>query len=185
MGVEQPALALTRLGKAAGLKNFGSTTLVNAFEQLACHRPKEVRKAVDQWLSHTGLEYDERLLRQTLGAFLALVASDVGSDLILDDAQKPEARHRFVWAWQTLLSTDNATGAVEAHLTRWQQRFRDDADRRGEVLDLLADVFTPPRLRSGLGRLMVAEQSTIDPFWQEVNDQAAHRDLASREVSAQ
>ncbi|GLW50689.1 hypothetical protein Stsp02_63500 [Streptomyces sp. NBRC 14336] len=184
-GVEQPALALTRLGKAAGHKAFGTPALIHAFEELARQRPNEVRKAVDQWLSHTGLESEDRLRRQTLGAFLALVSSDVGTDLILDDAQKPEARQRFVWAWQALLATDDATNATEAHLARWRERFEEDADRREAVLDLLADIFTPPRLRSGLGRLMVAETSTLHPFWQQVLEQAAHRDLASREASAQ
>ena len=183
-GINQPGLALTRLGKAAGHKDFGSATVVHAFQQLAVRRPEQVRKAVDQWLSdaETG-QADEAVRRQTLRAFLALVSSDEGTDLVLNDVPTPEARLRLVRAWQQLLSTDAAVKAVGRQLTRWQERFQDDPERQEPVLDLLADIFTPPSRRSGLDGLMVTEESAIDPFWREVLERAAYRYRASEEAS--
>ncbi|MEV6836348.1 hypothetical protein AB0N17_17850 [Streptomyces sp. NPDC051133] len=184
-GIQQPALALTRLGKAAGHAEFGSTTLTNAFRELARRRPDDVRKAVAQWLADAERrEDDARLRRQTLGAFLALVSSDEGTDLILEDAHTLKVRPRAVNAWQKLLSTDDAVRAVDAQLKHWQERFQNDPDRREVVLDLLADIFTPPSRRSGLDRLMVTEESAIHPFWREVLEQAVLRYGASREASS-
>lgn len=184
-GIHQPALALTRLGKAAGHKEFGSATVIHAFRQLTLRRPEAVRKAVDQWLSDAENRHDdETLRRQTLGAFLALVSSDEGTDLILDDTHDPEARLRIIHAWQKLLSTDDAVEAVVTQLSRWHERFQEDPDRREAVVDALADIFTPPSLRSSLDRLMVTEQSAIHPFWREVLVQAANRYQASKEASA-
>ncbi|AXK35752.1 hypothetical protein DVA86_27080 [Streptomyces armeniacus] len=184
-GIKQPALALTRLGKASGHKDFGSTKLIQAFEQLARHQQQKVQEAVGQWLGQTRLEHDERLRRQTLGAFMALVSSDLGTDVVLNDAQKPETRRQLVWAWQALLSTDNATEAVEAQLMHWHERFREDPHRREPVVDLLADIYTPPRFRAGLGRFMVAEPTSVHPFWQQVLELAAHRDLMFRKAAVQ
>ncbi|MFD7340184.1 hypothetical protein ACFV98_29915 [Streptomyces violascens] len=184
-GINEPALALKRLGKAAGHKNFGSATVVDAFRQLALRRPEEVRKAVDQWLRDAeGRQADETLRRQTLRAFLALVSSDEGTDLVLSDVPTPEARPRLVRAWQRLLSTDAAVKAVEKQLTRWKERFQDDPQHREPVLDLLTDIFAPPSRRSGLDGLMVTEESAIDPFWREVLERAACRHRGSEKVSA-
>ncbi|MFD3928338.1 hypothetical protein [Streptomyces sp. NPDC058614] len=183
-GTNQPALALTRLGKAAGHKDFGSATVVRAFQQLALQRPEQVRKAVDQWLSDAESgQSDEAVRRQTLRAFLALVSSDEGTDLVVNDVSTAEARLRLVRAWQKLLSTDAAVEAVDRQLTRWQERFQDDPERREPVLDLLADIFTPPSRRSGLDGLMVTEESAIDPFWREVLERAAYRYRTSEEAS--
>ncbi|MFC9246586.1 hypothetical protein ACFT7S_22125 [Streptomyces sp. NPDC057136] len=183
-GIRQPALALTRLGKAAGHKDFGSATVVHAFRQLALGRPEEVRNAVDQWLSDAESRHDdETLRRQTLGAFLAVVSSDEGTDLILDDIRDPEVRLRIIHAWQKLLSTDDAVEAVVTQLSRWHERFQGDPDRREAVVDVLADIFTPPSLRPGLDRLMVTEESAILPFWREVLVRAANRYQASKEAS--
>ncbi|MFC4332030.1 hypothetical protein ACFPC0_30555 [Streptomyces andamanensis] len=183
-GINQPTLALTRLGKAAGHKDFGHPAVVNAFRQLALRRPAEVRKAVDQWLSDVESgQTDELVRRQTLRAFFALVSSDEGTDLVLSDALAPEARARLVRAWQKLLATDAAVKAADRQLGRWQERFQDDPERRKPVLDLLADIFTPPSLRNGLDGLMVTEESAIDPFWREVLERAAYRHQASEEVS--
>ncbi|TPQ18965.1 hypothetical protein [Streptomyces sporangiiformans] len=183
-GINQPVLALTRLGKAAGHKDFGSAAVVHAFQELALRRPEHVRKAVGQWLSDAESgQADEAVRRQTLRAFLALVASDAGTDLVLNDVPTPEARLRLVRAWQKLLSTDAAVKAVDRQLTRWQERFQDDPERRELVLDLLADIFTPPSRRSGLDGLMVTEESAIDPFWREVLERAAYRYRTSEEAS--
>ena len=183
-GIDQPVLALTRLGKAAGHKDFGSATVVHAFQQLSLRRPDEVRKAVDQWLSDVESgQADATVRRQTLGAFLALVSSDEGTDLVLNDVPARQARLRLVRAWQKLLSTDAAVKAVDRQLTRWQERFQDNPERRELVLDLLTDIFTPPSRRSGLDGLMVTEESAIDPFWREVLERAACRYRESEEAS--
>ncbi|MEU3988973.1 hypothetical protein AB0F24_11420 [Streptomyces platensis] len=183
-GIKQPTLALTRLGKAAGHKTFGSATVVNAFRHLALQRPDEVRKAVDQWLSDAeSRPDDETLRRQTLGSFLALVSSDEGTDLILNDTHDLEARLRIIHAWQKLLSTDDAVDAVVTQLSRWHERFQAAPDRREAVVDVLADIFTPPSLRPGLDRLMVTEESAILPFWREVLVLAANRYQAFKDVS--
>lgn len=182
--MQQPALALTRLGKAAGHKAFGSATVVTAFRQLALHRPDEVRKAVDQWLSDAEARPDDDTLRrQTLGSFLALVSSDEGTDLILNDTLAPEARLRIIHAWQKLLSTDDAVDAVVTQLSQWHERFQEAVDRREVVVDVLADIFTPPSLRPGLDRLMVTKESAILPFWREVLVLAANRYQSSKEAS--
>ncbi len=147
-GIQQPTLALTRLGKAAGHKTFGSATVVNAFQQLALQRPDDVRKAVDQWLTDAeSRPADETLRRQTLGSFLALVSSDEGTDLILNNTHDTEARLRIIHAWQKLLSTDDAVDAVVTQLSRWHERFQEDLDRREAAVDVLADIFAPPSLR--------------------------------------
>ncbi|MFF7927353.1 hypothetical protein ACFZDP_40595 [Streptomyces mirabilis] len=184
-GIQQPALALTRLGKAAGRTGYGSVTLTNAFRQLTVHRPAEVHKAVGQWLSDMERRHeDANLHRQTLGAFLALVSSDEGTDLILDGTHSPETRLRIVHAWQKLLLTNDAVEAAVSQLKRWHKRFEDDPERRETVLDVLANIFTPPSLRPGLDRLMVTEQSAIHPFWREVLVRAANRYQASKEESS-
>ncbi|MEV5948987.1 hypothetical protein [Streptomyces sp. NPDC051993] len=182
-GIDQPVLALTRLGKAAGHKDFGSAAVVHAFQQLSLQRPDEVRKAVDQWLSDVESgQADATVRRQTLGAFLALVSSDEGTDLVLSDMPTPEARLRLVRAWQRLLSTDAAVKAVDRQLRRWQERFQDDSERREPVLELLTDIFAPPSRRSGLDGLMVTEEA-IDPFWRGVLERAVGRYRASEEAS--
>lgn len=183
-GTLQPALAMTRLGKAAGLTEFGSANIVRAFRNLIRERPEVVRRTVDQWLSDfESRQDDETLRRQTLGAFLALVSSDEGTDLILNHTHHPEARLRIVHAWQNLLSTDDAVEALINQLSRWHDRFHEDPDRREAVVDVLADIYAPPRLRPGLDRLMVTEEAAIRPFWQEVLVLAAHRYKASKEAS--
>ncbi|WEH41959.1 hypothetical protein [Streptomyces sp. AM 2-1-1] len=183
-GISQPALALTRLGKAAGHKDYGSEAVVQAFQQLTLRRPEHVRKAVDQWLSDAESEQtDEAVRRQTLRAFLALVSSDEGTDLVLNGVATPETRLRLVRAWQNLLSTDAAVKAVERQLSRWQERFQDDHERRQPVLDLLADIFAPPSRRSGLDGLMVTEESAICPFWRDVLERAAYQFWTSEEAS--
>ncbi|MGW6270308.1 hypothetical protein [Streptomyces sp. NPDC055060] len=183
-GIQEPVLALTRLGKAAGRAAYGSVTLTNAFRELTLHRPAEVRKAVDQWLSDMGRRQgDANLRRQTLGAFLALVSSGEGSDLILD-TDSPETRLRVVEAWQKLLLTDDAVDVALSQLKQWHQRFEDDTERRERLLDVLADIFTPPSLRPRLDRLMVTEEAAIHPFWTDVLVQAANRYQASKEESS-
>ncbi|MGA5312541.1 hypothetical protein ACPCTK_00285 [Streptomyces pseudogriseolus] len=183
-GMQQPTLALTRLGKAAGHKPYGSEVIVNAFRRLALQRPDDVRKAVDQWLSDAeSRPDDETMHRQTLGSFLAVVSSDEGTDLILNTTHHSGARLRIIHAWQKLLSTDAAVDAVVTQLTRWHDRFHEDPDHREAVVDVLADIFTPPSLRPGLDRLMVTEQSAIRPLWREVLVLAANRYQASKEAS--
>jgi len=182
-GIEYPALALTRLGKAAGRAGYGSVTLANAFRELTVHRPAEVHKAVDQWLSDMERrQTDANLRRQTLGAFLALVSSGEGTDLVLN-TDSPEARLRIVHAWQSLLLTDDAVDVALAQLKQWHQRFEDDPERREQLLDVLADILTPPSLRPRLDRLMVTEEAAIHPFWTDVLVQAVNRYEASKEES--
>lgn len=185
-GTTQPDLALTRLGKAAGHADYGSTTLANALRHLALRHPGRVRKAIGQWLSdQQDRPADANLRHQTLGAFLALISSDEGTDLILSETQKLEARSHIIRAWQELLSTNDAVEPAIAQLTRWQERFEHDVIHREDVLDVLADIFTPPSLRRpGLDRLMVTEQSAIHPFWTEVLERAAHRYRVLKEASA-
>ncbi|MER6521796.1 hypothetical protein ABT246_33685 [Streptomyces sp. NPDC001553] len=183
-GIQQPPLALTRLGKAAGHKTFGSATVVSAFQQLALQRPDDVRKAVDQWLTDAeSRPADETLRRQTLGSFLALVSSDEGSDLIVNNTHDPEARLRIIHAWQRLLSTDDAVDAVVTQLSRWHERFQADPDCQEAAVDILADIFAPPSLRPGLDRLMVTEEAAIRPFWREVLVLAANRYQASKKAT--
>ncbi|MFJ3577531.1 NACHT domain-containing protein [Streptomyces rubiginosohelvolus] len=182
-GTRQPALALTRLGKAAGHARFGSPSLTIAFRQLVLLRPDYVGKAVAQWLKDTESRGDdEKLRRQTLGVFLALVSSDEGTDLVLADVRASPARSRAVQAWQWLLSVDAAVHAATAQLRRWQERFEGDPERREAVLELLADIFAPPSRRSALDGLMVTEESAIHPFWREVLERAAHRHRAAEEA---
>ncbi|PZT70997.1 hypothetical protein DN402_00725 [Streptomyces sp. SW4] len=107
-----------------------------------------MRKAVDQWLTDAeSRPADETLRRQTLGSFLALVSSDEGTDLILNNTHDTEARLRIIHAWQKLLSTDDAVDAVVTQLSRWHERFQEDLDRREAAVDVLADIFAPPSLR--------------------------------------
>ena len=183
-GIQQPPLALTRLGKAAGHKPFGSATVVDAFRQLALQRPDDVRKAVGQWLADAeSRPADETLRRQTLCSFLALVASDEGTDLILNNTHDAEARLRIIDAWQQLLSTNDAVDAAVTQLSRWHERFQEDPDRREAVIGVLADIFAPASLRPGLDRLMVTEEAAILPFWREVLVLAAQRYQAFKGAS--
>ncbi|MEU7719112.1 hypothetical protein [Streptomyces tibetensis] len=183
-GIEHPALALTRLGKAAGRADYGSVTLANAFRELTVHRPAEVHKALGQWLSDMERRQgDANLRRQTLGAFLALISSGEGTGLILD-TNSPETRLHIVHAWQKLLLTNDAVDVALLQLKHWHQRFEDDPERRERLLDVLADIFTPPSLRPRLDRLMVTEEAAIHPFWTEVLVQAATRYQASKEESS-
>ncbi|MFE5028549.1 hypothetical protein ACFRAO_35920 [Streptomyces sp. NPDC056656] len=71
-----------------------------------------------------------------------------------------------------------------SQLKQWHQRFEDDPERRERLLDVLADMFTPPSLRPRLDRLMVTEQAAIHPFWTEVLVRAANRYRASKEESS-
>ncbi|MFH8931094.1 hypothetical protein ACH4D4_29010 [Streptomyces pristinaespiralis] len=167
-GSEQPGLALTRLGKAAGGKEFGAEKLVDAFQELVRQVPGLVDKTVVQWLRKHGTEAGGKARRQVLGAFLALVSSDTGTDLVLASACDATNREHFVLAWQVLLSTDDAVDAVLAQLTSWQERFEHDADHRDTVIALLAEVFAPPRLRLRLDRLLVAEGAVVRPFWRDI-----------------
>ncbi|MEU3448246.1 hypothetical protein AB0H29_13640 [Streptomyces thermolilacinus] len=167
-GLEQPALALTRLGKAAGGKEFGAEKLVDAFRELVRHAPGLVDKTVVQWLKKHGAEADGKAHRQALGSFLALVSSDTGTDLVLASARDASSREHFVHAWQTLLSTNEAVDAVLDQLTRWQERFEHDADQRDAVIALLAEAFAPPRLRLRLDRLLVADGAVVRPFWRDI-----------------
>ncbi|MFD9721987.1 hypothetical protein [Streptomyces sp. NPDC059076] len=167
-GLEQPALALTRLGKAAGGKEFGDVKLMEVFQELVHRAPEMVDKAVVQWLRKHGSEAEGRARRQALGAFLALVSGDAGTDLILASAQTPHHREHFVQAWQLLLTTNDAVEAVLHQLTKWQERFEHDADRKDGVVTLLAEVFAPPRLRLRLDRLLVTEGAVVRPFWRDI-----------------
>lgn len=167
-GLEQPALALTRLGKAAGGKVFGDEKLVDAFRELVRQAPGLVEKTVVQWLGKHGAEADGKARRQALGAFLALVSSETGTDLILASALNASSREHYVLAWQTLLSTNDAVDAVTGQLTWWQERFEHDVEHRDTVIALLAEVFAPPRLRLRLDRLLVAEGAVVRPFWRDV-----------------
>ncbi|MFK0049895.1 hypothetical protein ACIQU4_38465 [Streptomyces sp. NPDC090741] len=180
-GLEQPALALTRLGKAAGGKEFGAEKLVDAFQQLLRQAPGLVDKTVVQWLRKYGTETDEKAHRQALGAFLALVSSDPGSDLVLASARNAYSREAFVNAWQALLDINDAVDAVLRQLTRWQKRFEHDADRRDAAIALLAEVFAPPRLRGPFDQLLVAEGSVVQPFWRDILGHATqHYSLVQR-----
>ncbi|MFF9012388.1 hypothetical protein ACF09C_05370 [Streptomyces sp. NPDC014870] len=167
-GLEQPPLALTRLGKAAGGTEFGAGKLIDAFQGLVQRAPETVDRPVVQWLRKYGSEAGGKARRQALGAFLALVSGDAGTDLVLASAHAPRNREHFVHAWQSLLSIDDAVEAVIRQLTRWQERFEHDADREEAVIALLAEVFAPPRLRPRLDRLLVAEGAVVRPFWRDI-----------------
>ncbi|MEV7405646.1 hypothetical protein AB0N93_35305 [Streptomyces sp. NPDC091267] len=182
-GLEQPALALTRLGKAAGEKEFGTQKLIDAFRELARHAPGLVDKTVVQWLRKHGAEAGGKAHRQALGSFLALVSSDTGTDLILASARDASSREYFAHAWQTLLSTNDAVTAVLDQLLRWQERFEHDADHRGAVIALLAEVFAPPWLRVPLDRLLVADGAGIRPFWRDVLGYAVQHDSLARQAA--
>ncbi|MGW1599801.1 hypothetical protein [Streptomyces eurythermus] len=182
-GLEQPGLALTRLGKAAGGKDFGAQKLVDAFQELARHAPGLVSKTVVQWLRKHGAEADGKAHRQALGSFLALVSSDTGTDLVLTAARDATSREHFVHAWQTGLSTNDAVDAVLDQLTRWQERFEHDADQRDTVITLLAEVFAPPRLRLRLDRLLVADEAVVRPFWRDILGHAVHHYNVVRKAS--
>ncbi|MEU7016169.1 hypothetical protein [Streptomyces sp. NPDC046385] len=174
-GLEQPALALTRLGKAAGGMDFAAGKLIDAFRKLVRQTPGLVDKTVAQWLKKHGTEAGEKALRRALGAFLALVSSDEGTDLVLDSAREADNRDHFVLAWQSLLSTDEAMAPVLDQLTRWQKRFEYDEDRRDAAITLLAEVFAPPRLRGPFDRLLVEEGAVVQPFWRDVLGHAMRR----------
>ncbi|MEU3401238.1 hypothetical protein [Streptomyces filamentosus] len=182
-GLEQPALALTRLGKAAGGTEFGDTTLADAFQRIVQRAPETVGKAVVQWLEKHGSEEGGKPQRQALGAFLALVSGDAGTDLVLASAHIPRHREHFVHAWQTLLSLDGAVEAAIGQLTRWQERFEHDADQEEEVIALLAEVFAPPRFRPRLDRLMVTGEASVRPFWRDIIGRAVQHYDPARKVS--
>lgn len=183
-GIEHPALALTRLGKAAGRADYGSVTLANAFRELTVHRPHGGTQGHRPMAQRHGTPPDGcEPAPQTLGAFLALVSSGEGTDLVLN-TDSPEARLRIVHAWQSLLLTDDAVDVALSQLKQWHQRFEDDPERREHLLDVLADILTPPSLRPRLDRLMVTEEAAIHPFWTDVLVQAVNRYEASKEASS-
>jgi hypothetical protein len=182
-GLQQPALALTRLGKAAGEQDFGAAKLVSAFRELVRQEPDLVAKTVVQWLKKHGTEAAGKAHRQALGSFLALVSSDTGTDLVLASASDASNREHFVHAWQALLSNNDAVDAVLDQLTRWQERFEHDTDQQDTVIALLAEVFAPPRLRLRLDRLLVADGAVVRPFWRDILGQAIHHYSLARKAS--
>ncbi|MFB7983528.1 hypothetical protein [Streptomyces vinaceus] len=182
-GSDQPALALTRLGKAAGGKEFGAEKLIDAFRELLRHAPGLVDKTVVQWLRKHGTETGEKAHRQALGSFMALVSSDTGTDVVLASARDASSREHFVHAWQALLSTNEAVDAVLDQLTRWQERFEHDSDHKDEVIALLAEVFAPPRLRLRLDRLLVTEGAVVRPFWRDILGSAMQHYTLVRKTS--
>ncbi|WP_328332932.1 MULTISPECIES: hypothetical protein [unclassified Streptomyces] len=117
-GLQRPALALTRWGKAAGGTPFGDANPVGAFEELARRDPTMVHKNLVQWLQNDEAESDGNPRRRTLGSFLALVSSDVGSDVVHAACQDVRSRERFVHAWQSLLSINESAEGVLRQLTR-------------------------------------------------------------------
>jgi len=119
-----------------------------------------------------GTQEGARLWRENAGVLMAIVENW---------ASDPDLR--ALWLEQMDLFTDAAVEALINQLSRWHDRFHGDPDRRDVVIDVLADIYAPPRLRSGLDRLMVTEEAAIRPFWQEVLVLAAHRYKASKEES--
>lgn len=167
-GLQQTALALTRLGKAAGGMPFAAEKLVDAFRTLVRQDPGLVGKTVVQWLAKHGAEASDKTRQHALGSFLAIISSDEGTDLVLASAHDTDSREYFVRAWQALLSTNDAVDAVLCQLTQWQVRFENDADHGDAVIALLAEVFAPPRLRLRLDRLLVGEGAVVRPFWRDI-----------------
>ncbi|MEU5386456.1 hypothetical protein [Kitasatospora cineracea] len=166
-GRQRPLLALTRLGKVAGRKELGSAQVRQAFQQLATERPEEVRKALRQWLGDPKAWNDEKLRKQVLASFLAVIGSDQGTDLVLADVHDPETRELVVKAWRGLLELEGGESCGLFQLRRWQERFDLDEAERETVQALFAEVLKPSGLREIFDKVLTDENRNVHPFWRE------------------
>ncbi|MEU1372281.1 hypothetical protein ABZ442_01285 [Streptomyces triculaminicus] len=178
LAVHQPAIAMTRLARAAAHAAYPSQPMAEAFRKLSEVNPAEVARALKSWLG------EEQPKRHALVAFLALASSDVGARLLLDTASEHEGRVRFVRAWQQLLGgDDDARDAAETELTRWGVA-AEKGDLPADVLtDLLADVYEPEVHRSSLKRFFARDEAFQQTFWGRILEQAIIRNHERRKAA--
>ncbi|MGW3114677.1 hypothetical protein [Streptomyces sp. NPDC001091] len=162
LAVRQPAIAMTRLARAAVHAQYPSRPMVDTFRRLAQINPAEVTKALDTWLT------EDPAKKHGLVAFLSLAASDEGTRLLLNTTSSPEGRQRFVRAWQQLLQDEESQSAADEQLGAWGAE-AENAGLPSELLvDLMSEVYEPRIHRSGLQRFFARDSDFQDSFWGEV-----------------
>ncbi|MFI2073641.1 hypothetical protein [Streptomyces triculaminicus] len=177
LAVHQPAIAMTRLARAAAHSAYPSQPMAEAFRKLSEVNPAEVARALKSWLG------EEQPKGHALVAFLALASSDVGARLLLDTASEREGRARFVRAWQQLLGDDDARDAAETELTRWGVAAEQGDLPAGVLTDLLADVYEPEVHRSSLKRFFARDEAFQQTFWGRILEQAIIRNHERRKAA--
>ncbi|MEX2980987.1 hypothetical protein [Streptomyces sp. C36] len=179
LGDRQPAIAITRLARAAAHAQYSSPSMVAAFAKLVEVSPADVSRALKTWLG------EQAPKRHALVAFLALASSDGGARLLLDTAREQDGRVRFVRAWQRLLGYDDAREAANAELTRWGAAAERGELPADELIDLLADVYQPELRGDTFGRFFARGEEFLQSFWGKILTKAIIRDDERRKAATE
>ncbi len=179
LALRQPAIAVTRLARAATHSTYSSQPMVEAFAKLSEANPTEVAKALKTWLE------EQQPKRHALVSFLALASSRVGARLLLDTTNERDGRARFVRAWQQLLKDDDAWEAADAQLTQWGSDAEKGELPGDQLIDLLADVYEPKMYRSSLKRFFARDEEFQQTFWGKILEAAVIRNHERHKAAAE
>ncbi|MFF8565066.1 hypothetical protein ACF06N_08890 [Streptomyces albidoflavus] len=168
LGRKEPGLALTRLRWATAHTVLGCRDAVRAFRALIVAHPDAVREATRTWFAKSALD-------QILPVFFAIACSDEGAALLLDGVEDKAGRDQFVHAWQQLLLKEDFRETVDRQLTRWGHLADEGRLPHAKLVDLLADVYEPDVLRSGLNRFYDESPGFLESFWGHVLGEAIQR----------
>ncbi|MFD8120292.1 hypothetical protein ACFV3T_04105 [Streptomyces albidoflavus] len=174
LGRREPGLALTRLRWATAGTLLGCPDAVRAFRALILAHPDAVQEATKTWFGNSAPD-------QILPVFFAIASSDEGAAFLLDGVKDEAARGQFVRAWQQLLLKEDSRETVDRQLTRWGRLADEGRLPHGKLVDLLADVYEPDVLRSGLNRFYDDSPGFLESFWGHVLGEAIQRRRSRRD----
>ncbi|MBZ2409737.1 hypothetical protein HX747_22680 [Streptomyces sp. L06] len=137
---------------------LGCPDAVRAFRALILAHPDAVQEATKTWFGNSAPD-------QILPVFFAIASSDEGAAFLLDGVKDEAARGQFVRAWQQLLLKEDSRETVDRQLTRWGRLADEGRLPHGKLVDLLADVYEPDVLRSGLNRFYDDSPGFLESFW--------------------